>query len=73
MRARTVTKGLILSTCAFLALVGCTHVQPVENPRAIWCDHNSPRSDATVETPRVELDEINSHNAKGELWCGWSP
>lgn len=55
-----------------LALAGCT-TTPVENPREIWCDHNEPRRDATMETPRAELDRINAHNAKGELWCGWKP
>lgn len=59
---------------AALLLGGCTHMpQPVEDPRQVWCDHNSPRRDATPETPRVELDEINAHNAKGALWCAWKP
>lgn len=57
-----------------LALVGCTSVpQPVDDPRQIWCDTNSPRRDATEATPRAEVDEINAHNRKGALWCGWKP
>jgi hypothetical protein len=63
-------KALIL----ILVLAGCaTPRGPVENPRQVWCDHNSLRRDATAETPRPELDEINAHNAKGALWCGWQP
>jgi hypothetical protein len=53
---------------------GCTTTgSPIENPRAVWCDHNKPRRDATETTPRGELDDINAHNRKGELWCGWKP
>lgn len=63
-------KALILA----LILTGCTTSRgPVENPREIWCAHSSPRRDATPETPRAELDEINAHNSKGVLWCGWRP
>lgn len=64
------TSALILA----LLLAGCTTTaQPVQNPREIWCDTNSPRRDATEITPRAELDEINAHNRKGALWCGWKP
>lgn len=63
-------KALIL-TLAILA--GCTTVPaPVENPRQVWCDTNSPRRDATPQTPRAVIDQINAHNAKGVLWCKWS-
>lgn len=65
-------KALIL----FMTLIaaGCTTTPaPVSNPRQIWCDNNSPRRDATAETPRSVIDEINSHNAKGVLWCRWAP
>lgn len=62
-------KALILSLAI---LAGCTTVPaPVENPRQVWCDTNSPRRDANAETPRSVIDEINSHNRKGSLWCGW--
>lgn len=61
-------KALIVAT--MLALAGCTTV-PVEDPREAWCAHNKPRRDATETTPRAELDEINSHNAKGVAWCHW--
>lgn len=54
-----------------LLLAGCVTPSPVGDPRQVWCDHNSPRRDATETRPRAELDEINSHNAKGVLWCGW--
>lgn len=67
-------KALML--LAAVALSGCgtkpAGLQPT-NPRSIWCDHNSPRRDATPETPRRVLDEINQHNALGEKWCGWKP
>lgn len=57
-----------------LLLAGCaTTPAPVEDPRQVWCEHNQPRRDATMETPRAELDEINEHNAQGALWCGWTP
>lgn len=63
-----------------LALLGCLHLAgcttipaPTENPRRVWCDHNEPRRDATADTPRGELDEINAHNANGARWCGWTP
>lgn len=66
-----VAKAVIL---AALLLAGCAGMPaPVEDPRQIWCDTNKPRRDATDETPRAELDEINSHNARGVLWCSWSP
>lgn len=61
-------KALILA----LLLAGCSSVQPVADPRQVWCDHSTPRRDATPETPRAELDEINSHNFKGQQWCGWT-
>jgi len=63
-------KALILA----VLLAGCAPVSlPIDNPREIWCRHNEPRRDATVETPRSELDRINAHNAKGVEWCGWHP
>src|SRR5688500_19266665 len=55
-----------------LLLVGCTTTTPVADPRKVWCEQSEPRRDATMETPRAELDEINSHNRKGMLWCGRS-
>ncbi|BCH22483.1 hypothetical protein MesoLjLc_22250 [Mesorhizobium sp. L-8-10] len=54
-------------------VVGCSATTRTANPRGVWCDHNEPRRDATVDTPRIELDQINSHNAKGTRWCGWTP
>lgn len=66
------TIGALCILCILLA--GCTTIPvPVENPRQVWCDHSQPRRDATAETTRAELDEINTHNAKGALWCGWKP
>lgn len=64
-------KTLILAS--MLALAACQTPVAVEDPRAIWCENNDPRRDATPETPRAELDEINAHNRKGMLWCGWKP
>lgn len=53
---------------------GCTHRGvPVTNPRQVWCDHNQPRRDARPDTPRKEIDEINTHNRRGAQWCGWKP
>lgn len=64
-------KALIL--LSGLLLAGCTTVPaPVENPRQVWCDTNLPRRDATAETPRAVIDQINAHNAKGVLWCRWA-
>lgn len=63
-------KALILS---LVILAGCTTTQaPVNDPRQVWCDTNQPRRDATAETPRSVLDEINAHNAKGVRWCHWT-
>ena len=60
-----------------LLAAGCATIPaPVENPRAIWCERNSPRrpSSAVVAAmTRAELDEVNAHNMTGELWCGWKP
>lgn len=56
-----------------LSLAGCVTAQPVQNPREIWCETNSPRRDATEATPRAVLDEINAHNRRGVLWCRWRP
>ncbi len=65
--------GKALMLLAAMAIAGCTTTPaPVSNPRQIWCDTNDPRRDATAETPRGELDEINAHNAKGARWCGWT-
>lgn len=64
-------KALIISLAI---LAGCaTTPSTVNDPRQIWCDTNSPRRDATADTSRQEIDEINAHNAKGVLWCGWEP
>lgn len=67
--------GALRALCIFciLGVAACTTPARVENPRQIWCESNSPRRDATVETPRAELDEINAHNARGSLWCDWRP
>ena len=55
-------------------LAGCTTVSPIEDPRAVWCEHNEPRqpSMATIEAmTKPELDELNSYNEKGIEWCEW--
>lgn len=58
---------------ALFVLSGCvsTRQSVMTDPRQVWCDQNTPRRDATIETPRSVLDEINAHNRKGVLWCGW--
>lgn len=64
----------ILTLFALLTCAACTTTRmPVENPRQVWCDHNQPRRDATEQTPRAELNDINAHNFKGQQWCGWQP
>lgn len=65
--------ALILS---LLILAGCQTTMPVENPRKVWCDHNSPSRhspEVIAAMSRAELDETNAHNAKGVKWCGWRP
>lgn len=64
-------KALILLSSLLLAACS-TVAAPVDDPRRIWCDSNAPRRDARPDTPRGELDEINSHNARGARWCGWT-
>jgi hypothetical protein len=69
----------VAQVIALLAIIaGCTgcvttNPAPIEDPRTVWCHHNSPRRDATMATPRAEIDEINAHNLKGVKWCGWMP
>ncbi|RWN51929.1 hypothetical protein [Mesorhizobium sp.] len=66
--------GKALTLC--LALAGCATTAPIGNPREVWCDHNQPRrpSLAVVQAmSRPELDEMNSFNAQGAMWCGWRP
>lgn len=65
----------VLILIAFLAgCTGCTTTrEPISDPRSVWCDHNQPRRDATEQTPRAELDDINAHNFKGVRWCRWKP
>jgi hypothetical protein len=64
----------VLTLLALLTCAACTTTRmPVEDPRSVWCDHNKPRRDATEQTPRGELDEINAHNRKGVIWCRWAP
>lgn len=65
-------KALILS---LLILVGCTTTPTrVDNPKQVWCDSSAPLrySEAAIDAmSRAELDQINTHNAKGADWCGW--
>lgn len=68
-------KALFLTLA--LALAGCTtsgtaDTTPAKTYREIWCDNNVPRRDARPDSPRAEIDEINAHNRKGALWCGWT-
>jgi len=66
-----VARSLVLALA--LTLAACSTPAPVEDPRRVWCEANEPRRDATPETPRWVLDEINAHNARGTLWCDWRP
>jgi hypothetical protein len=64
----------LIAFFALFAIISCTAIpKPVADPRQIWCDTNAPRRDATDATPRAVLDEINAHNRKGTMWCGWKP
>lgn len=69
--------GKALTLIAVLLISGCGHMPvPVEDPRAVWCEHNQPRrpTPAVIDTmSRPELDEMNAHNWKGVEWCGWKP
>lgn len=61
---------------ALLLLAGCTAIQPVEDPRKVWCDENQPRRPTQPvldAMTRPEINEMNAHNAKGVQWCGWTP
>lgn len=58
-------------------LAGCA-ASPgsLQDPRRIWCDHNSPQRlspDIVMQMDRADLDAMNAHNGKGERWCGWTP
>jgi hypothetical protein len=61
------------SLLALSLMTGCSTISNVSDPRQIWCDTNAPRRDATETTPRAVLDEINAHNRRGAMWCGWKP
>ncbi|AZO23857.1 hypothetical protein EJ070_26360 [Mesorhizobium sp. M1E.F.Ca.ET.045.02.1.1] len=68
------TVRLLLLLC--LALAGCVTSAPVDNPRKVWCDNNKPmRPSAAVFAvmTRPDLDDMNTHNARGVKWCGWRP
>lgn len=66
------TQVILIALIGIIA--GCAAIPNYNpDPRQIWCDTNSPRRDATETTPRAEIDDINAHNRKGELWCGWRP
>ncbi len=55
-------------------IAGCaTPKSAIRDGRVLWCEFSEPRRDATPQTPRWELDEINAHNSRGTKWCGWSP
>lgn len=72
---RKIILGIAIICAVFVAasLVGCATTGPDLTPRKTWCDFNQPRRDATDETPRAELDEINAHNRIGTDRCGWRP
>lgn len=51
-------------------LAGCASSQPD------WCFTNSPRTPTLAEyqaMDRQAKEDMRSHNAKGEKWCGWTP
>jgi starvation-inducible outer membrane lipoprotein len=68
-------KALILA--AAISLAACTTTPaPVEDPRRVWCEHSEParHSPAAIEQmARAELDHVNTHNRRGQEWCGWRP
>jgi len=70
-------KAALIALPLVLLLTGCaTAPAPAEDPRRIWCDHNTPRRPtlkAIEQMSRSDLDEINVHNDIGARWCGWTP
>lgn len=57
-----------------LALTACTTTGPINDPRAVWCENNSPRRPSVAVVAamtRAELDDLNAFNRKGVAWCGW--
>lgn len=72
-RSIITTIAVICLVMVMLSLGSCTPRAPVSDPRQVWCDFSKPRRDATAETPRWVIDEINTHNRRGTDWCGWTP
>ncbi|MCF6124383.1 hypothetical protein EN904_13465 [Mesorhizobium sp. M7A.F.Ca.CA.001.07.2.1] len=68
--------GKALIAPVFLLLSACATSAPIDDPRKVWCDHNTPRRPSLTVVQimtRAELDDLNSFNAKGADWCGWKP
>ena len=65
-------KAALIACLLLLASCASTRA-PVLDAKAVWCSNNQPRRDATPESPRWVIDEINNHNGRGEAWCRWEP
>lgn len=66
--------GKIAALAAILVLAACTTPASVADPRAVWCENNSPRRPSLAEIaamPPLEKRAAVEHNRKGALWCGW--
>ena len=72
---KTIILGIAVISVVFVmaTLVGCATAGTDLSPRQTWCDQNKPRRDATPETPRWVIDEINAHNSIGAERCNWTP
>lgn len=59
-----------------LVLAGCTATMPVEDPRRVWCDQNSPLdlpAAAVATLDRADKERLAAYRLRGEAWCGWPP
>jgi hypothetical protein len=60
-----------------LLLAGCaTAPQPVENPRAVWCETNKPYylpEFAIAAMDRKGKENYLAYHLQGERWCKWAP
>ena len=59
-----------------LISIGLTVLGCASKAEPDWCLTNSPRMPTEAEyavMDRQAKEDMRSHNAKGEKWCGWTP